>query len=161
MQLTLYTDYSLRVLIYLSINQERTSTITEIADFYQISRNHLVKVVHNLSLKGYINSSRGKGGGLVLAHNPEDINVGMVVRDTEPNFHIVDCFNDKTSACSVEPICQLKGILGEAIKQFLAVLDGYNISDMLQNPDTGEAIVKLDPETINKLTLLENNDSEP
>lgn len=145
MQLTLYTDYSLRVLIYLSINQERTSTITEIANFYQISRNHLVKVVHNLSQKGYINSSRGKGGGLNLAHKPQDINVGVVVRDTEPNFHIVDCFNQSTGPCSVEPICALKGILGIALNEFLSVLDKYTISDMLKNPETGEAIVKLEP----------------
>jgi len=157
MQLTLYTDYSLRVLIYLSLNRERTSTITEIADFYQISRNHLVKVVHNLSQKGYINSSRGKGGGLVLAHDPQTINVGKVVRNTEPNFHIVDCFNDATPPCSVEPICKLKGILGTAAGQFLNVLDQYTISDMLANPETGEAIVSLDPSIASLLAPAEED----
>ncbi|MDH3327423.1 MAG: Rrf2 family transcriptional regulator [Gammaproteobacteria bacterium] len=160
MQLTLYTDYSLRVLIYLSLNRDRTSTISEIADFYQISRNHLVKVVHNLSLKGYINSSRGKGGGLVLAHDPKDINVGIVVRDTEPNFHIVDCFNEVTTPCSVEPLCKLKGILGAALGQFLQVLDQYNISDMLANPETGEAIISLDPQIISLLDQMEENQND-
>jgi len=155
MQLTLYTDYSLRVLIFLSLNRDRTSTISEIADFYQISRNHLVKVVHNLSQKGYINSTRGKGGGLVLAHDPQNINVGAVVRDTEPNFHIVDCFNEATTPCSVEPLCKLKGILGSALGEFMQVLDQYKISDMLQNPETGEAIVSLDPTITSLLEKVE------
>ncbi len=160
MQLTLYTDYSLRVLIYLSLNRDRTSTITEIADFYQISRNHLVKVVHNLSQKGFINSTRGKGGGLVLAHEPQDINVGKVVRITEPNFHIVDCFNEETEPCSVEPLCKLKGILGTAAGSFLQVLDQYAISDMLQNPETGEAIVALDSSISDLLERIDESSEE-
>ena len=159
MQLTLYTDYSLRVLIYLSLNRERTSTISEIAEFYQISRNHLVKVVHNLSQKGYINSTRGKGGGLVLADDPKTVNVGKVVRDTEPNFHIVDCFNEETTPCSVEPLCKLKGILGTALGQFLQVLDQYTIADMLADPETGEAIVSLDPQISTLLSQLEEDPS--
>ncbi len=159
MQLTLYTDYSLRVLIYLSLNRERTSTISEISNFYQISRNHLVKVVHNLSQKGYINSTRGKGGGLVLAHDPKNINVAAVVRDTEPNFHIVDCFNEETSPCSVEPLCKLKGILGSALNEFLNVLGHYTIADMLANPETGQAIVSLDPQITDLLSQMEEKTS--
>ena len=159
MQLTLYSDYSLRVLIYLSLNRDRTSTISEIADFYQISRNHLVKVVHNLSQKGYINSTRGKGGGLVLAHTPESINIGTVIRDTEPNFHIVDCFNEETTSCSVEPLCKLKGILGSALGEFFKVLDQYTIADMLADPETGEAIVSLHPQITSLLERMEENTS--
>jgi len=147
MQLTLYTDYSLRVLVYLSLNQDRSATISQIADFYQISRNHLVKVVHNLSLKKYIISTRGKGGGLRLSRNPQLINIGEVVRDTEPNFHVVECFNaDTPNTCSVEPICQLKGILAQATNQFLSTLDGYAISDILKDSMEGVNIVELDPQ---------------
>lgn len=155
MQLTLYTDYSLRVLIYLSLNREKVSTISEISGFYQISRNHLVKVVHNLSQKGYINSTRGKGGGLVLAHAPQEINISKVIQDTEPNFHIVDCFNEETTACSVEPLCKLKGILGSALGEFNKVLSQYTIADMLANPETGEAIVSLDPKIASLLEKVE------
>ena len=135
MQLTLYTDYSLRVLVYLSLHEENSSTISEIADFYQISRNHLVKVVHNLSLKNYINSTRGKGGGLRLARSPAEIEVGAVIRDTEPNFDVVECFSKEPSAkvYNIEPICSLKSILGKAMDSFLATLDGYTIADVIKN----------------------------
>jgi len=145
MQLTRYTDYSLRVLIYLSLNRERSSTISEIAEYYKISRNHLVKVVHNLSLKKYINSSRGKGGGLKLAHNPGDIIVGSVVRDTEPNFHIAECFNEVHDDCSVESICQLKNILSTAASNFLNTLDGFTVADIIADGPQAEAAVELDP----------------
>ena len=160
MQLTLYTDYSLRVLVYLSINQERSATISEIADFYKISRNHLVKVVHNLSLKNYIISTRGKGGGLRLARKPDQINIGLVVRDTEPNFNIVECFNEESiNNCSVEPICKLKGILGQATKQFLNKLDEYAISDILSNNSDNVNIVELDPQ-LRKLLMETERESE-
>ena len=159
MQLTLYTDYSLRVLVYLSLDQERSSTISEIADFYQISRNHLVKVVHNLSLKKYIISTRGKGGGLRLARKPQLINIGAVVRDTEPNFHVVECFNsESTNNCSVEPICKLKGILGQATSQFLSTLDGYAISDILEGSMENVNIVELDPQL---QKILRQTETEP
>ncbi len=135
MQLTLYTDYSLRVLVYLSLHQDDSSTISEIADFYQISRNHLVKVVHNLSLKNYINSARGKGGGLRLARPPIEIDVGAVIRDTEPNFDIVECFSEEPNAkvCNIEPICKLKSILGKAMNNFLDTLDNYTIADIIKD----------------------------
>lgn len=146
MQLTRYTDYSLRVLIYLSLNRDRSATISEIADFYKISRNHLVKVVHNLSLKKYINSSRGKGGGLKLAHEPSDIVVGSVVRDTEPNFHIAECFAETHDNCSVEPICQFKNMLHAASANFLSTLDGYTVGDIIADTTSAvESEVELDP----------------
>jgi len=135
MQLTLYTDYSLRVLVYLSLHEGNSSTISEIADFYQISRNHLVKVVHNLSIKNYINSTRGKGGGLRLARSPADIEIGAVIRDTEPNFDVVECFSKDTNAkvCNIEPICKLKSILGKAMDNFLNTLDAYTIADVIKD----------------------------
>ena len=135
MQLTLYTDYSLRVLVYLSLFDDNSSTISEIADFYQISRNHLVKVVHNLSLKNYIHSTRGKGGGLRLARPATEIGVGAVIRDTEPNFHIVECFSKEPSSkiCNIEPVCKLKSILGKAMDSFLNTLDDYTIADVVKD----------------------------
>ena len=147
MQLTLYTDYSLRVLVYLSIDTERSSTISEIAEFYQISRNHLIKVVHNLSLKQYILSTRGKGGGLRLSRAPELINIGAVIRDTEPNLNLVECFNEEqTNACSVEPICRLKGILRKASDRFINTLDEYSIADILKSDMDKSEIVQLTPQ---------------
>jgi len=148
-QLTLYTDYSLRTLVYLSLNQDRSTTISEIAEHFNISRNHLVKVVHNLSSKNYILSSRGKGGGLKLARAPELIKIGDVILDTEPNFHMVECFNPATANnCSVEPICRLKSILGKTTDQFLNTLNQYNISDVLRSNEkkTNSDTIQLSPE---------------
>jgi Rrf2 family transcriptional regulator, nitric oxide-sensitive transcriptional repressor len=134
MQLTLYTDYSLRVLIYLGIRRDRLSTISEIAqDYGGISRNHLVKVVHNLSINGYIRTVRGKGGGLSLAREPGEINIGDVVRHTEMNFDIVECFDRKTNRCTITPACILKGTLGEALSAFMGVLDRYTLADVIRN----------------------------
>lgn len=135
MQLTLYTDYSLRVLIYLGLKDEGLATITEISDNYDISRNHLVKVVHNLSNNGFIHTVRGKGGGMRLAFSPEDINVGAVVRSTENNFNIVECFDRENSTCPITPVCVLKGALKEASRNFIAVLDRYTLADVLINRD--------------------------
>ncbi len=134
MQLTLYTDYSLRVLIHLGVRRDRLSTISEIArDYGGISRNHLVKVVHNLSVNGYIRTVRGKGGGLSLAREPEAINIGDVVRHTEMNFDIVECFNKERNRCTITPVCILKGTLGEALGAFMGVLDKYTLADVIRN----------------------------
>jgi len=135
MQLTLYTDYSLRVLVYLGLKDEGLSTITEISDNYGISRNHLVKVVHNLSNNGFIHTMRGKGGGMRLAFSPEGINIGTVVRATENNFNIVECFDLENSDCPITPVCALKGALKEASRNFLSVLDSYTLADVLVNRD--------------------------
>lgn len=133
MQLTLYTDYSLRVLVYLGLKGEELSTISEIARHYGISRNHLVKVVHNLANHGFIQTSRGKGGGMRLGRRPEEVNIGAVVRHTEGNFNLVECFDAKSSGCPITPICKLKGALSRAVKSFLSVLDGYSLADVLEN----------------------------
>ncbi len=128
MQLTLYTDYTLRVLIYLAMHRGRTVTITEVAQYYGISRNHLVKVVHNLSTLGYIQTARGKGGGIRLDADPARVSIGEVVRKVEPHFDIVECFNSKAPKCTVEPLCALKNALWDAKNQFLAALDGITLS---------------------------------
>jgi len=135
MQLTLYTDYSLRVLVYLGLKDEGLSTITEISDNYEISRNHLVKVVHNLSNNGFIHTVRGKGGGMRLAFTPDQINIGSVVRATENNFNIVECFDPENSSCPITSVCALKGALKEASRNFISVLDRYTLADVLVNRD--------------------------
>lgn len=132
MQLTQYTDYALRTLLYLAVTKEN-ATITEIAERYNISRNHLVKVVHNLGKLGYITTIRGRQGGLRLARSPESINLGEVVRRTEPNFHLVECFDLLNDQCILTPGCQLKGVLGKAFKAFMVVLDGYTLADLISN----------------------------
>ena len=135
MQLTQYTDYSLRVLVYLSMKKEGKSTITELADFYAISRNHLVKVVHHLAQQGLIVTMRGKNGGITLARKPEQIGIGEVVRLTEPNFHLAECFNGVNNKCVLTHACNLKSILYEAKKAFLATLDRYTIADIIHHPE--------------------------
>lgn len=132
MQLTQYTDYSLRVLIYLSQKKQgELATITEIAGFYGISRNHLVKVVHNLATYGFIQTMRGKNGGMCLARPADEIGIGEVVRQTEPNFDIAECFNKENNSCVIAPVCALKAILGDARTSFIQTLDRYTIANAL------------------------------
>lgn len=140
MQLTQYTDFALRTLLYLAITKEN-ATITEIAERYQISRNHLVKVVHNLGKLGYITTVRGRQGGLRLARAPESINLGEVVRRTEPNFNLVECFDRVHDQCILTPGCQLKGVLGKAFKAFMNVLDEYTLADLISNRNELEQLL--------------------
>ena len=130
MHLTRFTDYSLRVLVYLAVKGEERSTIHEIASSFEISRNHLMKVVQDLSHKGYITAIRGKNGGLILKKAPEDIRLGKLVCDTEHDLQLVECFGEK-NACRITPACQLQPILVEALRAFLAVLDQYTLADLL------------------------------
>lgn len=135
-RLTVYTDYSLRTLMYLGVRgRENLVTIQEIADAYQISKNHLMKVTHDLGKHGYIETIRGRGGGIRLALEPEQINVGDVVRKTEDDFHLVECFNPEGNLCKISPECRLKFALHEALKAYLAVLDTYTLADVLVSKD--------------------------
>jgi len=131
MQLTLYTDYSLRVLLYLGKHPGERATITQISDHYGISRNHLVKVVHNLSQIELIHTIRGKSGGMLLAHDPKDINIADVVQHIEPNMDILECFNDASNTCPITEACGLKGVLFQAKKSFMDVLRSYTLADLL------------------------------
>ena len=132
MQLTAHTDYALRVLMYLTIHPQQLVTIGELAEFFDISKNHLVKVVHNLGLKGFIHTVRGKGGGICLARPPQQINVGQVVRQIEGHFQIAECFNpQKQGLCAIHSQCGLKGLLSDAAEQFLQVLDGAVLADLV------------------------------
>ena len=131
MRLTTFSDYSLRVLMYLGVHGERLATIGEVARAYGVSENHLVKVVHHLAQHGYVETTRGKGGGMRLAQPPEKINVGEVVRGTEGNVTLVECFDRATSDCRIEPACVLKGMLSRAVDAFFAALERYTLADLL------------------------------
>jgi Rrf2 family nitric oxide-sensitive transcriptional repressor len=131
MQITSYTDYALRVLIYLAMSPNRQSTIPELADFYNISRNHLVKVVHQLGSKGFVITTRGKGGGFSLQRPPEMISIGEVVRGMETHFNWVECFDPAQQRCRLLPSCGLKQLLACAGDAYLQVLDAATLADVL------------------------------
>ena len=143
MQLTLYTDYSLRVLLYLGLKPRRMATITDIAQSYGISRNHLVKVVHNLATQGFIHSTRGRGGGITLARPAAEINIGDVVRHTEVSFDLVECFDRERNTCPIAAACILKSALYEAQRAFMGVLDRYTLADVLENKDWLRSVLKV------------------
>jgi len=132
MQITRFTDYSLRVLMLLGLYPDRLVTIEEIARRHDISHEHLRKIVHRLSTLGYIDSVRGRNGGLRLALDPEDINIGEVVRDFEGDMTIAECFASEPVDCPIESCCRIQPIFHEALSAFLDVLDGYTLQDVLK-----------------------------
>lgn len=129
MQLTVFTDYGLRSLMYLAANMEKRCSVRDIAEHYGISRNHLVKVVHHLAQLGYITSSKGKGGGIQLACGPETLRLGDLVKSLEPNMNLVECFNRETNTCTVVSACTLKHLLAGANKAFLDTLNQHTLAD--------------------------------
>lgn len=136
MRLTVYTDYSLRVLMYLGVRgPDHLATIQEIADTYQISKNHLMKVAYDLGKHGYIETIRGRGGGIRLAMPAGEIIIGQVVRKTEEDFYLVECFNPENNLCKISPECRLKNALYEALQAYLKVLDSYTLADVLVSKD--------------------------
>ena len=133
MQLTLFTDYSLRVLVYLGAHPDRLCTISETAGAYGISVNHLMKVVNRLSSVGYVETVRGKGGGMRLSRVPKMINIGDVVRHMEDSFDIVECFNEGRQDCPLLPACTLRSVVADAHRNFMATLDRHTLRDVLGN----------------------------
>jgi Rrf2 family transcriptional regulator, nitric oxide-sensitive transcriptional repressor len=131
-RLTVYTDYALRVLMYLALREEQLATIAEIAESYKISRNHLMKVAHQLGVAGFVETVRGRGGGLRLAKPIAAIGLGEVVRYTEPDMAIVSCFEPVGEPCAIQSCCVLKRALKSARDAFLEVLDGYTLNDLIQ-----------------------------
>lgn len=129
MRFTTYTDYSLRVLMFLAQSNQNTTTISELSDFYQISRNHLVKVVHNLGLLGYVETTRGRTGGIKLAKAANVIKLGEVVEKTEPDDNLLDCLNPGNNNCVIDGQCRLKGILSSAKSDFIKGLNKYSLQD--------------------------------
>lgn len=130
MHITRYSDYSIRVLMHLGLKGEELSTIQEISESYRISRNHLMKVVYDLGRRGYIETLRGKNGGIRLRRRPEDINLGALVRETEQDLAVAECFGSGNQ-CLITPACVLKSVFGEALAAFFKVLDGTTLADLL------------------------------
>lgn len=132
------TDYALRLLMYVAQQPERLCTISEIAQAYDISEAHLMKVTHQLGLQGWIATVRGRGGGMRLAHAPRDINLGAVVRSIEPDFALVGCFSTGNQ-CVLTGQCRLASVLGGALQDFMAHLDGFSLADLLSGTDLAMA----------------------
>ena len=164
MRLTNYSDYALRSLIYLAVRPEPPllANISDIADSYSISKSHLTKIIHQLGQLGYIESVRGKNGGIRLARAPKDINLGVLIKQMEPDFDLVECFatppnakssddrqagstglamtfidetTDNPRGCVISPACQLKSVFFEALTAFINVLERYTLADILNNED--------------------------
>ncbi len=135
MRLTQFSDYALRVLMYAAEHPERLVTITELADFHRISRSHLTKVVVHLAGNGYLQSVRGRTGGLRLARAAESIRIGEVLRGTEEDFRLVECFDRRTDACVLTPHCQLARGLRAALDAFFQSLDRMTLADLTRGGD--------------------------
>lgn len=143
MRLTTYTDYALRTLMHLAANQDRLVTIQDIADVHGIAKNHLTKVVHQLGLLGVVETVRGRNGGIHLGAEPAQINIGAVVRSTEPDFFMAECFDKSKSECLYNPSCTLKSVLGSATAAYLNVLDGVTLEDILSKHGTRASAAKV------------------
>ena len=151
MKLTLYTDYSLRVLLYLASAPENNKLIQikEIAEAYDISKNHLMKVTFHLGKLGYVETIRGRNGGLMLAKEPKEVNIGELVRQTEEDFHLVECFQDHAS-CVISPHCKLQGVLYQAPQAFISVLDQYTLADLIINKEQLTTLLFTDVKSVDK-----------
>ncbi len=130
MRLTDYTDYTLRVLMFCARHPERSVTIAELADSHAVSKNHLMKIVNDLARQGLLQTTRGRGGGLRLLKPAADIRIGDVVRQTETDFRLVECFDAKHNACTLSTHCQLKRVFKTALQSFLAELDKVTLADI-------------------------------
>jgi len=150
MQLSAYSDYSLRVLIHTALRAPERVTIDKVAEAFGISRNHLVKVVHGLSKSGHLATRRGIGGGFTLAMPAEKIMLGKIVRLTEADETVIDCKDRNSRRCRIFPICRLKGVLDEAAAAFFAVLDSYSLSDLMQPSFEMKKLLEIKPHKTNE-----------
>ena len=130
MRLSEYTDYTLRVLMYCAAHRQRLVTIGELAEHHGLSKNHLMKVVNDLARQGLIETTRGRGGGLRLSKEPEAIRIGDVVRASETDFRLVECFDARTNLCTLTPSCRLKHVFDAALQAYFRELDGATLADM-------------------------------
>ncbi len=143
MRLTLHTDYSLRVLIHAGVADGKLVTINDVAKTFNISKQHLMKVVNHLSQKGYLDTVRGRGGGIRLRRLPREINIGEVVRQTEETLELVGCM-ERRGYCPIQRVCELRGVFDEATRAFLAVLDGYTLADLIRPRRALSSLLLLD-----------------
>lgn len=132
MRLSFFSDYALRVLMHAALRRPGLTTIDEVASAFGISRNHLSKVVHQLSRHGYISTRRGIGGGFTLAQPQQEICIGEVIRMTEGDEMVIDCVSRRNESCAIFPACRLKGVLAEAAQAFYRVLDQYTLDDLVR-----------------------------
>jgi len=130
MRLAEYTDYTLRVLMYCAVHPQRRVTIAELAEHHGVSKNHLMKIVNDLARQGVLETTRGRGGGLRLLKPPAEIRVGDVVRSSETDFRLVECFDGRTNACSLTSSCRLKGVFRAALQAYFRELDGATLADI-------------------------------
>lgn len=142
MQLTQFTDYSLRALIYIALRKD-SCTIKDITEAYSISINHMIKIIHNLAKLGLIKTIRGKNGGILMAASPETINLGELIIKLEPHFDLVPCFNKEKANCCIAPRCKLKSILHEAQSAFISILERYTLADVLHNKNELFALLRI------------------
>jgi Rrf2 family nitric oxide-sensitive transcriptional repressor len=131
MRLTSYTDYALRTLMFLALNRDRLVTIGDIAQSHNIAKNHLTKVVHHLGTLGFVETVRGRSGGLRLGREPADIRIGDVVRQTESDFYMASCFDANSAGCLYAAGCEMRGALSRATSAFLEVLDAITLEQMV------------------------------
>jgi Rrf2 family nitric oxide-sensitive transcriptional repressor len=134
MRLAEYTDYTLRVLMYCAANRDRLVTIAEIADSHAVSKNHLMKIVNDLARQGVLATTRGRGGGLRLVKDPKEIRIGEVVRASETDFRLVECFDAATNTCGMSATCRLRGLLDRALLAYFKELDSATLQDMVPQP---------------------------
>jgi Rrf2 family transcriptional regulator, nitric oxide-sensitive transcriptional repressor len=134
MRVATYSDFALRLLMYAAIRHPNFVTINEVAAAYGISKNHLMKVTHELAQAGYLETVRGRGGGLRLAHPAKRINIGAVMRLTEKNSALVECFDPATNTCVITPACKLRHVLNDALQAFFKSLDRVTLADLVSEP---------------------------
>lgn len=146
MHLSTFTDYTLRTLMYLAVAKDRLATIPELATAYGVSQNHLMKVVHQLSRAGLIESVRGKGGCIRLARQPNEIHLGGVIRVSEGNAPIVECFSAEKNGCRIAPACRLNRILAQAFDGLFQALDAYTLADLTSNHQELAALMQISPQ---------------
>jgi Rrf2 family nitric oxide-sensitive transcriptional repressor len=144
MQLTQFSDYAMRTLMYCALRRQRLCRVRDIAEAYGVSEHHLMKVVQVLGHLGLVETVRGRGGGIRLARDPREIVVGEVIRATEGKLHLVECFEPSTSACPLTADCRFQQSLGRALEAFFLVLDGYTLADLVVSRDPMEHMLQLD-----------------
>ncbi|MFC0179046.1 Rrf2 family transcriptional regulator [Thorsellia kenyensis] len=135
MQITRFTDYGLRTLMYVASCPENIASVKEISEYYGISRNHLVKVVHKLSKLGFLETIKGKGGGIKIAEKTDSIRLGDLIKLLEPNMYIAECFNENDNGCKITNSCKLKHYFFEASQNFINTLNKYTLADTIHNKE--------------------------
>lgn len=146
MNLTVHSDYAFRTMMLLAVRGTRSTTIQEIAEHYGISRGHLMVLVHRLGSQGFLENTRGRGGGIRLARPAEKIRLDEIVRATEPNFRMVECFDRENNQCLITKPCRLRRVFDEALDAWMAVLKKYTLADLVEkNPSLTRMLTAVEP----------------